>query len=198
MTTTLFLIRHAAHELQGRVQVGRAEHIDLGPCNEQQLGALGRRLSYEKLDAVRASPIERTQLTARAVAEPHGLEVRTDPDLIEVDFGDWTCGKAEDLDRLPEYQAFNARRSLFRAPGGESMVEIQARMVRAVETARREHPEGRVALVSHGDPLKTIVMYFLGMPVDFYDRFELDPASVTSLVVGDWGAKLLRLNEHAG
>ncbi|HEX8231963.1 MAG TPA: histidine phosphatase family protein [Caulobacteraceae bacterium] len=195
MTTTLFLVRHVPHELQGKVQVGRAEGIELGECNPERLAAVGRRLSGESLDAVHASPVERAQLTAHAVAEPHEVEVRTDPDLNELDFGDWTCVAFDELEGRDDYRAWNEHRSVHRAPNGETMLECQVRMVRAVETARRAHPEGRVALVSHGDPLKSLILYLLGMPLDAYGRFDLDPASVTTAVVGDWGAKVLRLNE---
>ena len=33
------------------------------------------------------------------------------------------------------------------------------------------------------------------MPIDAYGRIEVEPASICTLAVGDWGSKLLRLNE---
>jgi broad specificity phosphatase PhoE len=49
--------------------------------------------------------------------------------------------------------------------------------------------------VSHGDPIKALTLYLLGLPLDAYDRIEPEPGSTTVFAVGDWGAKLIRLNE---
>jgi probable phosphoglycerate mutase len=40
-----------------------------------------------------------------------------------------------------------------------------------------------------------VLLYLLGLPLDAYDRIEIDPGSVSTAVVGPWGAKVLRLNE---
>ena len=51
--------------------------------------------------------------------------------------------------------------------------------------------------MSHGDVIKAALLYHLGLPVDSYGRIEIEPASVSTLVVGGWGAKVMRLNEAA-
>ena len=48
--------------------------------------------------------------------------------------------------------------------------------------------------VSHGDVLKRVVLDALGKPIDFVDRIEIAPASVSSLVVEEWRPTLVRLN----
>ena len=75
------------------------------------------------------------------------------------------------------------------------MLEAQARILRVIERARKAHPERAVVLVSHGDVIKAALLYHLGMPIDAYTRFEIDPASISTLRVSDWGSKVLRLNE---
>jgi probable phosphoglycerate mutase len=91
---------------------------------------------------------------------------------------------------------WNDSKSTFRIPGGETILEMQSRMVDAVDRARREHAGGKIALCSHGDPIKSVLAYHLGMPVDRIDNFEVDHPSVSALVVGDWGAKVLWINER--
>ena len=49
-------------------------------------------------------------------------------------------------------------------------------------------------MVSHSDIIKALVAHVLGLNLDLYHRFEVDPASITTLVLGNWGAKLVRLN----
>lgn len=195
MTTTLILIRHVPHEHQGRVHVGRMEGVRLAEGSEARLAKLRARFAAEQLDAVYASPISRAQLTAAAVAEPGGLEVQTREGLNEIDAGDWTGRAFADFHDTPERQAWDAARGFNRTPGGETLLETQCRMMAVVEEVCSLHPDGRAALVSHGDPLKSVLLYLLGMPLDAYDRIEIDPGSVSTAVVGAWGAKVLRLNE---
>jgi len=60
---------------------------------------------------------------------------------------------------------------------------------------RHRHDEQSVILVSHSDVIKAALLYHLGMPIDSYSRFDISPASVSTLIVGDWGSKILRMNE---
>ena len=50
--------------------------------------------------------------------------------------------------------------------------------------------------VSHSDIIKVIVAHYLGLTLDLHHRFEIDPGSISTLVVGAWGAKVLRVNEE--
>jgi probable phosphoglycerate mutase len=77
------------------------------------------------------------------------------------------------------------------------MGEAQMRAVRGVEAIRLARPETTVVAVSHSDIIKAIIAHYLGLNLDFLHRFEIAPASVSTLVVGDWGAKVVRLNEGA-
>lgn len=196
MTTTLFLVRHAPHVLQGQVQVGRRSDVPLAETSLPLIEAAGRRLASERLEAVVASPMDRAQATAGAIADACGLPVETDADLCEMHMGRWTDATFEALEGEPTYRAWNACKSLTGAPEGELSTEVQTRMVRVLRRVRARLPQGRVALVSHGDPIKTLVCACLGLPLDSMHRFDLDPASVTTLVVGDWGGKVVRLNER--
>ena len=196
MTATVFLVRHVPHTEQDKVQVGRMTDIHWAEGSAEIAQAAADRLKGERLDAVISSSLERARRTAETVAEPHGLAVETDEALLELDFGEWTGRTFEALEDEPSYRQWNAARSLHRPPGGESMLECQARMVGALERARAAHPDGRIAMVSHGDPLKSLILHILGLPLDAWNRFDLDPGSVSAAVVGDWGAKMLFLNER--
>ena len=196
MTTTVFYVRHVPHELQDKIQVGRAEGIRLRADAPPRLQRLTERFTREPLAAVYASPISRAQETAKAVAASReGLEVRTREGLNELDAGDWTGLSFEQMAADPAHRVWNSVRSLGRIPGGESMLEVQLRMIAVLEEIRRAHAEQAVAVVSHGDPIKAALLYLLGLSLDAFQRIEVEPGSVTTVVVGDWGAKLIRLNE---
>jgi len=78
------------------------------------------------------------------------------------------------------------------------MLEVQARAVGVTERARRAYPNGSLVLVSHGDVLKCVVAYYLGLSLDAILRFEIGPASISTVQVGDWGFRLDCLNQTVG
>jgi probable phosphoglycerate mutase len=195
VSTTLYLVRHGAHDRLGRMLCGRMDGVGLGEAGRAQAAAVAERLAREPIAAVYASPLERAQETARPLAERLGEPVETLEGVVEIDFGAWTGKRFDELEPDPAWQAWNAERGLHRPPGGESMAEAQVRAVRAVEAVRRRHPDQAVAVFSHADVIKGLVCHWLGLTLDFYRRFDIDPASITAALVGDWGAKVLKLNE---
>ena len=195
MTTTVLFVRHVPHALQNRVFVSRQDGVPLADDAPERLERLAARLSREPLAAVYASPVQRTRETAAAIAAPHGREVIARDAFVEIEYGAWSGREMEAMCSDPDWRVWNQVRSLARPPGGETMLEVQARMMAGLEQVRADHPDQTVAVVSHGDPIKTALLYLLGLPIDAYDRFEVEPGSISTVALGDWGAKLLRLNE---
>jgi broad specificity phosphatase PhoE len=196
VTTTLFLVRHAAHDNVGNFLAGRTPGIRLGVEGRAQAGRLGERMRRERFTAVIASPRERTQETAQAVAAPRGLSVQSDDRLDEIDFGNAWTGKSWDaLNADPDWVRWNNERDTARTAGGESMGEVQARAVSALADTAQRFAEQAVVLVTHADIIKAVVCHVLDLPLSQVHRFDVNPASITPVVWGDWGAKLLWLNE---
>jgi broad specificity phosphatase PhoE len=195
VTTTIFFVRHGSHDRLSRVLCGRMAGVTLSDAGHAEAKRAGERLARERLAAVYTSPLERTRETAEVLAQATGLTAETDADLIEVDYGAWTGATFETLGEDPRWRAWNAARGVSRTPGGESLLEVQARMRRFVDQARARHPDARIAAVSHGDPIKSILAHATGLPLDNLDRLEVSPASVSVLVAGDWGMKVFSINE---
>ncbi|MBS9721876.1 histidine phosphatase family protein [Tianweitania sp. BSSL-BM11] len=196
MTTTIYLVRHAAHDNVGGFLAGRTPGIRLGLEGRAQADRLGQRMRREPFAAVLSSPRERTQETAFAIASASGMVVETDERLDEIDFGDaWTGKTWEALNGDPTWNHWNAERAVARTAGGESMGEVQLRAVAALSDAAGRHADGAVVLVTHADVIKAIICHVLDLPLGHVHRFDINPASITPVVWGDWGAKLLWLNE---
>jgi probable phosphoglycerate mutase len=151
-------------------------------------------LSTLPIRAVYASPLERAQETAELVAAKHHLPVLTAPELNELNFGEWNGSMFDELEQDPRWKPFNTFRIGNRAPAGELMIEVQHRMVLFAERMCLEHADAQVVLVGHGDPIKAAVCHFLGLALDMYERFEVDPGSVSTLEISEWGCKVLALN----
>mgnify|MGYP002622637437 CR=1 FL=1 len=195
MATTVFLIRHAAHGLVGNVLCGRMPAVHLDDSGRCQAALLARHLACEKLAAIYSSPLPRARETAAPIAERSGLDVRTCDALNEIDFGGWTGRSFASLEDDPHWRRWNAERDAERPPAGESMQEAQHRAVRCVERMAEAHPEAAIAAVSHADVIKAVVAAVLGLPLGAHARFEIAPASLTTLLLWPGGARLLRMNE---
>jgi probable phosphoglycerate mutase len=190
--TLLYLVRHAAHARQGEGLVGRTPGIGLSDEGRRQLAWLRSRLDGVAFDAAYCGPLERTALTAGAIASP----VTVAPELDELDYGDWTGRTVESLREDPLWQAWNGFRAGARIPGGETMLEVLARALRLIDRECLAHPDGRVLLVSHGDVIRAVLLHFLGLSADLFQKIEVDPGSLSVLALQPWGARVLRLNER--
>jgi broad specificity phosphatase PhoE len=195
--TTFLLVRHCAVDALGRYLAGRAPGEGLNATGRAELRALADRVANLSLDAVFSSPLERARETAAAFAPCIDGDVEYADELLEVDFGEWTGKTFEALSEDPRWAAFNTHRSITRIPGGELMLETQARVVAFLQRVAERWPSGHIAIVSHGDVLRAAIAYYLGLSLDHLLRFELSPASMSVLEVGSSGARLLTLNVSA-
>jgi probable phosphomutase (TIGR03848 family) len=192
--TTFLLIRHGSCDPVGKSIAGRAPGIHLNDTGRAQATALAERLAAVPVAAVYSSPLERAQETAAPLAARQGKSVTIVPELVELDFGEWTGRTLAELHEAAGWREFNAFRSGTRIPGGELMSEVQSRAVGALERLARSHPDATVAAVSHGDVIRAILTYFLGMPLDLLQRIEIDPTSVSVLRLDRFGPAVLRMN----
>jgi len=102
------------------------------------------------------------------------------------------------LSRSKQWKLLQEHPSRFRFPEGEWMVEQQARLVAEIETLCARHKaKDIIACVGHADPLKLIIAYYIGLPLDNFQRLMLNTASISALVLGPRGARLLNLNVSA-
>jgi len=196
VSAQILLIRHASHGEVGAVLSGRRPDLALSAKGQAQAAALAHRLADWPLAAIHASPVQRAQETAGAIAEAHpGLAVETVAALDEVDFGEWQGRAFTDLSADPRWDQWNTARGSATAPGGESMAAAQDRAWAHVRETAVGKLGGMIAMVSHCDVIRAVVARVLGLPLDRLLAFEVDPASVSRIEVGAWGARLLSLNE---
>lgn len=193
--TLLLLIRHATTDWVGRGLAGRMPGVGLSDQGQREAVDLAERLRDLPLEALYASPLERTQATAAALAEGRPLAVTALPGVIEVDFGGWTGRSLDELRPDPLWTLVQHAPSRMRFPGGESPLEVQARAVQAIEEVLARHPQGRVGVVSHADVIKLLLAAYAGAPLDAFQRFDVAPASVSAVAFGAAGPVLRLVNQ---
>jgi probable phosphoglycerate mutase len=182
----------------GNRLAGWLPDVHLNEQGRAQSARLAERLAGSGIAAVVSSPLDRARETAEPLARRLGVDVQISEALGEIRCGEWTERRIADLDAHdPLWQRFNVFRGGTRAPGGELMIETQTRMVNELLRLRRRYGAEKVACVSHGDPLRAVLGYFLGSPMDLFARIEVSPASISVLRLHDWGAQVLSLNETA-
>ncbi|HWH34957.1 MAG TPA: MSMEG_4193 family putative phosphomutase [Acidimicrobiales bacterium] len=195
----VILVRHGQTPTTGSVLPGRAPGLHLADGGVAQAEALAGRLgALERVDAVYASPLERTRQTAKPLARARGLRVRVDKGLLECDFGTWTGRSLKELAKLPEWATVQRYPSGFRFPGGESFSEMQVRMVSALGRLAGRHPGGVVVAVSHADPIKAAVADALGTHLDLFQRIVISPCSASVVSYGRHGPMVLAVNSSNG
>ncbi|HET6183938.1 MAG TPA: histidine phosphatase family protein [Acetobacteraceae bacterium] len=193
--TTFHLIRHATYELLDRgILAGRTPGWGLNEAGRAQAAALGRLLAGTRLTALIASPMERAQETAAAIGDGCGVAIETDPAFDEVDFGDWSNLPFTVVRDDPRWPAFNRLRSLCAPPGGETMLDVQRRAVAAVRRLAERYPGGEIAIVTHGDVVKALLVHVLGMALDLFHRLDIAPASRSTIVLGADYARVIAIN----
>jgi probable phosphomutase (TIGR03848 family) len=194
---TFYLIRHATNDFVGKALAGWLPGVHLNDEGRAQARRLAQALAPVEFSAIYSSPLERAQETAEPLAQTTGLRVETSHALGEIATGEWTGKTFAQLESDPRWRAFNQYRNGARVPGGETMLEAQARMVAEILRLREAHPAAKIAIVSHADPIRAALVYFLGMPLDLYQRIEILPASFSVVALEEYGPVVLGMNHQA-
>jgi probable phosphoglycerate mutase len=113
----------------------------------------------------------------------------------EVRYGDWEGKSLKALRRRKLWRLIQQRPSAARFPGGESIRGVQVRAVAAMDELMADHPKDCIAVVSHGDVIRMILAYYLGMALDLYQRIIISTASVSELALVSGEVRVLRINQ---
>jgi probable phosphoglycerate mutase len=180
--TVVHLLRHGQHNLGGGVLAGRMPGVGLSERGRAEIAAVAERLAAEEIAALYSSPLQRTRESTEIVSARLGLPITFHDDLIELDFGEWTGTTFDAIRTDPRWEPWRTQRSLVSIPGGESMRAVQR--------------DQSVVAVSHGDVIRSILVFALGMPLDFYGRIEVGLASLNTIRIDQSGIRVLAVNER--
>jgi len=164
----VLLVRHGATEWSASGQHTSRTDIPLTEAGRE--AARGLSLGRE-FALVLSSPLRR----ARETAELAGFEPEIEPDLTEIDYGDYE-GRT-----TPEIREERPGWTLWRdgSPGGETLAQAGERADRVI--ARVLAADGDVAVFAHGHILRVLAARWIGLPPERGASFALDTASVSEL-----------------
>ena len=197
--TVVLLVRHGQTPTTGQSLPGRAAGLHLADTGRAQAEAVAARIAeLKKVDAVYASPLERTRETAAPIAKALQQRVKIDRGLLECDFGTWTGKKLKDLMKKPEWRTVQRYPSGFRFPNGESFTEMQDRITGTLAKLAERHRGKVIVAVSHADPIKAAAAHALGTHLDLFQRIVISPCSVTAILYSTEGPVVLAVNSITG
>lgn len=199
--TRILLLRHAHSVANAKgILAGRTAGIDLSDKGKTQAVELVERLKGIDFSEIRISPMERCAQTVAPLIQHLPTKTSSkrsivcEEDLIEVDYGKWTGKKLSVLSKDKSWKIVQNTPSAMYFPGGEGLLDVQARAMRALNSMANSRGALPKMLVSHGDVIKAIVAGVLGSHLDNFQKIVIDPASITVLDFNGSDYRVLTLN----
>ncbi|MCX7976426.1 MAG: histidine phosphatase family protein [Bellilinea sp.] len=208
--TLILLIRHGENDVMHRRLAGRLAGVHLNENGRKQAQALARALEHAPIEAVYSSPLERALETAQPLAETRGLTVQIRPALSEVDYGDWQGRTYKQLRRAKLWKTVQDNPASVRFPNGETLVEVQQRVIEELEHLARLHtppsqegqqqpPEAVIAAIAHGDIIRLALVHYLNMAINDFHRLTIFPASLSLIrLQPEQRPLVIHINQIAG
>ncbi len=185
--TTTVLLRHGETPLSVERRFAGRGDIPLTETGRLQAKAAAQRLAARGgIQLIVTSPLQRARLTAEAVAAATGAPVEVDDGWIETNFGAWEgLSYAEAMERWPDEVTAWMKDTSVAPPGGESFAAAGRRVLAALGRLLGRAQPGRVVVVSHVTPMKTVLRHALLAPPAALRRMHLDVACLCEV---DWYA----------
>lgn len=205
MTTRLLLVRHGQTDWNLMQRWCCNIDVPLNDTGRRQAEALARRLSRTAIDAAYASSLQRAQETARIIVAHRTtpLALRIEHDLRELEVGLWDGLTIEEVqERYPDDHArlWDPSKGYvedFTSVGGESIIALQERVARAMDSIVARHPDQTVLVVAHGGSLLMYLRHLLDLPLDNVWRFHLSNCSLSIAEIHNPHPVLVCLNDTA-
>ena len=197
--TRFLLVRHGETTWNDGARYQGQADVPLNQRGCVEAERLAERLSREPIAAIYASDLARARDTAQVVANRLGKPLTLEPRLREANLGEWqglTYAEVRrryfrDTDPLPAY--FVDTPPL----GGESLRQLQTRVIESVQMIAAQHAEETALIVTHGSCLKVLLCAWLGIKLSSYWQLHFDSASVSEVSLYPMGAIVSRLNDRA-
>lgn len=181
--TRLYLIRHGETDANKSGVLMGSTDIPLNDTGRQQATLLRDRINALEVDSIFASPLTRAVETASVVFGEQ-VPIITDSSLQEFHFGDWEgMHFSEIAQQYPDiWQLWLTDWEQTHIPGGEAFAAFKHRVISVVEEIVRFNAGKRVAVVSHGGCIRSLLAhYFCESVSKGYWKFKVDNATLTEI-----------------
>ena len=183
----IIFLRHAqAENNTKRILAGRAEGVHLTKAGIEQAESIAKYLKSLDISAIYSSPIERASHTAEIVAKNNSLDYELDDRITEIDMGRFTRMNYDDM--FAKYGniflKFYENDPVIAEHEVETFLEVQRRILDMVTHVVKKHKNENVILVTHMDPIKSMLSIVM----------DLKPKTLFELIIAN--ASLTIIKEH--
>jgi alpha-ribazole phosphatase len=176
MNTRLFLVRHGEVINHGEFRYNGHIDIDITERGLRQMQSVAERLKDEPVKGVYSSGLIRTTRGAQEIAKHHGVMPIADVRLKELSAGRWEGLTFKEVqERYPD-EAHVRFEDLanYRIKGGESLRDLEGRVMPALNEIITRHRGEAVAIVAHGGVNRVILCHALNLGLENFFRIEQD------------------------
>lgn len=189
------LIRHGETNGNRIAQVMGKSPVPLNEKGREQAQRVADWVRSFSIDHVYTSPVLRAYQTAEIIARLSKLEPKKEEALTEVDYGEWEGRNYKDFPNDTFFYKLIEDPAHTAFPGGESLGDVQKRGVELIHRLSEKHGDETVVLVSHGDPIRSIVAYFMGVPLTEFRKIRIDNGSISALELIEGRAEFKTINQ---
>jgi len=190
----VYMLRHAQSVANTKgILAGRDNSVALSKMGQQQSRLLVPYLSSIKFSKIYSSPLLRCIQTIEPFMQANpDLDFKIDERFIEMDYGKWSGRRLAALSREKRWRDIQSKPSTFTFPDGESFRQMRRRVDQAILDLKNQ--KSPILIITHGDIIKMAVASLLNLPIDKFQSFVAEPASLTIFSIDRTKATLLQSN----
>jgi broad specificity phosphatase PhoE len=188
----LILIRHGETNWNLTQKCQGFSDIELNQNGRRQIKELAQSLKSDEISAVYSSDLRRAKDTAAEIAKFHNLSINVDPDLREMNQGNFEGLSFSEIRELYSELLTEWRRNpeAVRIPGGETLIEVQERAWKSVQRIIKTHHNENVVAVSHNFTIITLLCKFMGIRLRDFFNFKINAASKNVVIINKGSFKI--------
>ena len=190
----IYLLRHAQSTANTKgILAGQDDSVELSKDGFKQAEELGNYLKNLMINQVYCSPLTRCVQTITPFMKTNPkISFQIKPELIEMNYGQWSGKKLRVLSRDRRWKTVQNKPSSFTFPQGESFKQMRRRVDGLIKDLSFE--KGPILLVTHGDIIKMILAASLSLPIDRFQSFVAEPASISAINIGKSSNSIIQSN----
>jgi len=184
----IFLRHGQAENNVKRILAGRTEGVHLTKTGIEQAERIAKYLKPLDISAIYSSPIERAKHTAEIVAESNSLDCQLDDRLIEIDMGKFTLMNYDDM--FAKYGnvflKFYENDPVIAEHKVETFPNVRKRVLDIVNYMIKKYRNQNVILVTHMDPIKSILSVVM----------DLKPKTLFELIIANASLTIIKEQDN--
>jgi len=193
----LLLVRHANTTGNSAERFWGQTDLELSAEGIGQAEKLRDRLASEKIDIIYISQLRRASLTAEIIGSHHQVNTIMCPELLEINFGEAEGLTFKEIgERYPELIKIWPTRDLtFRYPGGESLGDLNNRVIKFLDLLNKHNSDETILVVAHSGILRLLICHLLKIDPLMSRKLRTDLASLSIIETFSQLAVLTLLND---